>query len=45
MRGEGLSAHLEFAKATHPGREVQRLNFSVPVALFHVIDWEARRMV
>ena len=41
--GEDLSAHLEFAKATHPGREVHRLNINFPIDLFHVIDWEARR--
>lgn len=39
--GEDLSAHLEFAKATHPGREVHRLNINFPIDLLHVIDWAA----
>ena len=42
--GDDLSAHLEFAKATRPGREVQRVNVDFPVDLLHAIDREAKRI-
>ena len=41
---EDLSAHLDFANATRPGREVQRLNVDFPVDLLRAIDREARRI-
>ena len=42
--GEDLSAHLDLAKATRPGREVQRVNVDFPVALLRAIDREAKRI-
>jgi hypothetical protein len=42
--GEDLSAHLELAKATRPGREVQRVNVDFPVDLLRAIDLEAKRI-
>ena len=42
--GDDLSAHLEFAKTTRPGREVQRVNVDFPVDLLHAIDREAKRI-
>ena len=42
--GEDLSAHLDLAKATRPGREVQRVNVDFPVDLLRAIDREARRI-
>ena len=42
--GEDLSAHLDLAKATRPGREVQRVNVDFPVDLLRAIDREAKRI-
>ena len=42
--GEDLSAHLDLAQATRPGREVQRVNVDFPVDLLRAIDREARRI-
>jgi hypothetical protein len=42
--GEDLSAHLDLANATRPGREVQRVNVDFPVDLLRAIDREARRI-
>src|SRR5438876_11135867 len=42
--GEDLSAHLDLAKATRPGREVQRVNVEFPVDLLRAIDREAKRI-
>ena len=42
--GEDLSAHLELAKATRPGRDIQRVNVDFPVDLLHAIDREAKRI-
>ncbi|MEX2663488.1 MAG: hypothetical protein WD227_16275 [Vicinamibacterales bacterium] len=42
--GEDLTAHLDRARATRPGREVQRVNVDFPVDLLHAIDREARRI-
>jgi uncharacterized DUF497 family protein len=42
--GEDLSAHLELAKTTRPGREVQRVNVDFPVDLLRAIDREAKRI-
>jgi hypothetical protein len=42
--GEDLSAHLDFAKATRPGREVQRVNVDFPIDLLRAIDREAKRI-
>jgi len=42
--GEDLSAHLDLAKASRPGREVQRVNVDFPVDLLHAIDREAKRI-
>jgi hypothetical protein len=42
--GEDLSAHLDLARATRPGREVQRVNVDFPVDLLRAIDREAKRI-
>src|SRR2546425_7351967 len=42
--GEDLSGHLDLARATRPGREVQRVNVDFPVDLLHAIDREAKRI-
>jgi len=42
--GEDLTPHLDLAKATRPGREVQRVNVDFPVDLLRAIDREARRI-
>lgn len=42
--GEDLSAQLDLARGTRPGREVQRVNVDFPVALLHAIDKEAKRI-
>jgi hypothetical protein len=42
--GTDLSAHMDFAKATRPGRAVQRVNVDFPVDLLREIDQEARRL-
>ena len=40
--GKDLSAHLDLANVTRPGREVQRVNVDFPVDLLNAIDREAR---
>ena len=42
--GEDLTPHMDFAKATRPGRAVQRVNVDFPVDLLDAIDREARRI-
>lgn len=42
--GEDISAHLDLARATRPGRDVQRVNVDFPVDLLRAIDREARRI-
>ena len=42
--GKDLRPHLDLAKATRPGREVQRVNVDFPVDLLNAIDREARRI-
>ncbi len=42
--GEELTAHLDLAKATRPGRDVQRVNVDFPVDLLDAIDREAKRI-
>jgi hypothetical protein len=42
--GIDLSAHMDLAKATRPGRAVQRVNVDFPVDLLREIDQEARRL-
>ncbi len=42
--GTDLSAHMDVAKATRPGRAVQRVNVDFPVDLLREIDQEARRL-
>lgn len=42
--GEDLSSFLDLAKASRPGREVQRVNVDFPVDLLHAIDREAKRI-
>jgi hypothetical protein len=42
--GEDVSAHVDFARATRPGRQVQRVNVDFPVDLLQAIDREAKRI-
>ncbi|HEY6358870.1 MAG TPA: hypothetical protein VIX35_11530 [Vicinamibacterales bacterium] len=42
--GIDLSAHLDFGKATRPGRVVQRVNVDFPVDLLREVDHEAKRL-
>ena len=42
--GVDMSAHVDLAKATRPGRAVQRVNVDFPVDLLREIDQEARRL-
>jgi len=42
--GEDLTAHLDLANATRPGRAVQRVNVDFPVDLLRAIDREAKRI-
>jgi hypothetical protein len=42
--GEDLSAHVDLANATRPGRDVQRVNVDFPIDLLRAIDREARRI-
>jgi len=42
--GADLTPHLDLAKATRPGRAVQRVNVDFPVDLLQAIDREARRV-
>jgi len=42
--GRDLSAHLDFAHARRPGREVQRVNVDFPLEMLRAIDQEAKRI-
>jgi hypothetical protein len=42
--GKNLSAHVDFAQARRPGREVQRVNVDFPLELLRAIDLEAKRI-
>jgi hypothetical protein len=42
--GADLSAHVDWARARRPGRDVQRVNVDFPVDLLREIDQEARRL-
>jgi hypothetical protein len=42
--GDDLTAHLDIARATRPGRQVQRVNVDFPVDMLQAIDREARRI-
>lgn len=42
--GEDLTPHLDFSKATRPGRIFQRVNVDFPIELLDAIDREARRI-
>ena len=42
--GGDLTAHLDLARATRPGRVTQRVNVDFPEALLDAIDREARRI-
>ncbi len=39
-----ISAHMDLARASRPGRAVQRVNVDFPVDLLREIDQEARRL-
>ena len=42
--GVDMSARMDAAKATRPGRAVQRVNVDFPADLLREIDQEARRL-
>jgi len=39
-----MSAHVDYARATRPGRQVQRVNVDFPIDLLQAIDREAKRI-
>jgi hypothetical protein len=43
-KGEDVSAHLDFSKATRPGREQKRVNVDFPVWMIQSLDQEAQRL-
>jgi hypothetical protein len=43
-RGEDVSAHLDFSKATRPGREQKRVNVDFPVWMIQSLEREAQRL-
>lgn len=43
-RGEDVSEHLDYTKATRPGREQKRVNVDFPVWMIQSLDREARRL-
>ncbi len=43
-QGEDVSEHLDFSKATRPGREQKRVNVDFPVWMIHSLDKEASRL-
>ena len=44
MKTEDVSAHLDFSKATRPGREQKRVNVDFPVWMIQSLDREAQRL-
>jgi hypothetical protein len=42
--GEDVSEHLDFSKATRPGREQKRVNVDFPVWMIQALDREAKRL-
>ena len=42
--GENVSKHLDFSKATRPGREQKRVNVDFPVWMIQSLDKEAQRL-
>ena len=42
--GEDVSEHLDFSKATRPGREQKRVNVDFPVWMIQSLDREAQRL-
>jgi hypothetical protein len=42
--GDDLGAYLDSARASRPGRAVQRVNVDFPIDLLRAIDREARRI-
>jgi len=42
-KGEDVSKHLDFSKATRPGREQKRVNVDFPVRMIQSLDREAKR--
>ena len=42
--GEDVSDHLDFSKATRPGREQKRVNVDFPVWMIQSLDREAQRL-
>ncbi len=42
--GEDVSEHLDFSKATRPGREQKRVNVDFPLWMIQSLDREAKRL-
>ena len=42
--GEDVSKHLDFSKATRPGRKQKRVNVDFPVWMIESLDREAQRL-
>lgn len=43
-QGDDVSQHLDFSKATRPGREQKRVNVDFPVWMIQSLDREAKRL-
>ena len=43
-KGEDVTAQLDLAKATRPGREQKRVNVDFPVWMIESLDREAKRL-
>jgi len=42
--GDDVSEHLDFSRATRPGREQRRVNVDFPVWMIQSLDREAKRL-
>lgn len=43
-RGEDISKHLDFSRASRPGKEQRRVNVDLPTWMIQSLDREARRL-
>lgn len=43
-KGEDVFEHLDFSKATRPGKEQKRVNVDFPVWMIQSLDKEAKRL-
>jgi hypothetical protein len=43
-KGDDVSKHLDFSRATRPGREQKRVNVDFPIWMIQSLDKEAQRL-